>query len=439
MKPSDKLLTFEPKGINRVIREASKRREYRLRTPQGSVLDRLVLEVMGTGHCAWRVVYDVRIGARRVRRKIKIGDHKNDISTVRERWRATLVRIEAGGDPLGEEQAQREIDAEREQMTFAKLVEDYLAAKEKAKRRSVDETRRILEKDALPDLGRRPAFEVTALDVERILERITDRGSPTAARACHVAIHGVFSWGLGVARWRAAGLTQNVAGQIRKAAPPAPRTRKLTNDQLQTFWRALASGNGLEPGTADAARLCLLLARRADEVLGAAWTEFELNGAGSLWRIPPVRTKNKREIVVPLSAPALSIIERRRTVNTAEARPSAYVFRGAFVDRDQPLTEGVLRTALRRLCSSGVIPGEPFSPHDLRRTCAHRAAEELDFDRETIEALLGHISGSVTDAHYTQASKLNRIRRLVEAWAAHLQNIIDGKPDSNVVPLRTHG
>ena len=54
-----------------------------------------------------------------------------------------------------------------------------------------------------------------------------------------------------------------------------------------------------------------MLARRADEVLGAAWTEFELKGAGSLWRIPPVRTKNKREIVVPLSAPALSIIERR--------------------------------------------------------------------------------------------------------------------------------
>jgi integrase len=104
------------------------------------------------------------------------------------------------------------------------------------------------------------------------------------------------------------------------------------------------------------------------------------------------------------------------------------------------LTPGVLRAAIKRLRAIIAPDGPTYSPHDLRRTCANRAAEDLDFDTETIAALLSHRSGGVTDAHYTQASKLNRIRRLVEAWSSHLLSIVerqtaDSRPDEKVVDL----
>ncbi|MGE3993447.1 tyrosine-type recombinase/integrase [Pseudorhodoplanes sp.] len=431
------MLTFEPRGIARAIRDATQRQEFRVRTPQGGMLDKLVLEVMGDGRCTWRVIYTVRHGRIRVRRKAKIGDHRSDLATVRQRWRALLVRIDAG-DPVAEDRAECEREAASQQMTFAHLLEDYENAKAKAGLRSIPEIRRILQKDAVPDLGHKPVIDITALDIERILERISERGSPAAARAFHVAISGTFSWALGVARWRATGLSDNVATQITKAAPPRPRTRKLSNGELRSFWWALDQHHGLAPGTADAARLCLLLARRTDEVLGAAWSEFDMHGSSSVWRIPLTRTKSKREIVIPLPALALRILDKRRARNATEQRPSAFVFKGAHRDRDQPLNEGALRTALRRIIASGVVTGEPFSPHDLRRTCAHRAAEELDFDRETIQALLGHVSGSVTDAHYTQASKLNRIRRLLDEWADYLMRIVadDSEKTENVMAMR---
>ena len=86
---------------------------------------------------------------------------------------------------------------------------------------------------------------------------------------------------------------------------------------------------------------------------------------------------------------------------------------------------------------TGQLKLPAFSVHDLRRTVANRCSEELDFDVETIKAFLGHAANNVTDLHYSQSSKLNRTRRLVEAWSAHLQMIIAGIANRNIEPLRT--
>ena len=134
MKPSDKLLTFEP-GINRVIREASKRREYPADTARQRPRQ---AGARGDGDRALRLARRLRCTDRRPARPSQDQDRRpqDDISTVRERWRATLVRIEAGGDPLEKSRPSAK-STQREQMTFAKLVDDYLLAKEKAKRRWV--------------------------------------------------------------------------------------------------------------------------------------------------------------------------------------------------------------------------------------------------------------------------------------------------------------
>ena len=53
--------------------------------------------------------------------------------------------------------------------------------------------------------------------------------------------------------------------------------------------------------------LLMLTAQRREEVAALAWNELDL--AGALWTIPKKRTKNGLPHDVPLSSPALSILE----------------------------------------------------------------------------------------------------------------------------------
>ena len=53
-------------------------------------------------------------------------------------------------------------------------------------------------------------------------------------------------------------------------------------------------------------KLLLLTGQRRPEVAGMVWSEIDLEG--KLWTIPKVRSKSKREHIVPLSAPALTVL-----------------------------------------------------------------------------------------------------------------------------------
>ena len=385
-------------------------------------MDRLVLEVLGGGRAAWRVHYDQTAGRVRRRRKLKIGDAATPLPTVHERWHIAVGEIARGGDPVGDQAAQRMVAAERGEMTFSKLLADFLAAKKQAGLRSIDEIRRVLERECKPSLGSRPVAEIHELELEAILERIAARGAPVQARATHVHLQSMFEWALGTARWRAGGLNYNPARLIKKAKPPPPRTRKLSNVELRDFWAALEERNGIEAGTAAAFQLTLLLARRSGEVLGLPWAELELDRPDRLWRLPPARSKGSREVIIPLSTAAATLLQRRRCEIDVHAQP--FVFPG---NGGAHLTGGVLRTALRRLFDRGRLASPRFTVHDIRRTVAHRCSEELDFPQEVIAAFLGHKANGVTDEHYTQASKLNRTRRMAEAWASHLMSIVGDK------------
>jgi integrase len=435
MRICSQFITFESKGIAKLIRAATGRREFRLKTPQGSIMEKLVLDVLGARRAAWRVHYDIVKGRVRTRRKLKIGDATTPIMVVRQRWHDAVGVIQKGGDPVGEIAAQRLIDADRSEMTFGKLVGEFLAVKEQDGMRSVGEVRRILTKDCLPTLAKRPVADVHELEIEAIVERIIQRGSPVSARAVHVHLQSVFSWALGTARWRAAGLKNNPTSLIKKAKPPSPKTRKLSDDELRQFWAALNRKEGMEPATADAFKLILLLARRSKEVLQLPWSELELDRADPLWRLPAHRSKNKRDVLIPLSDAAITILRKRQADNNALTDPHAFVFPGFGA---KSMTEGVLRKVLRRISATGQFKSS-FSVHDMRRTVAHRCSEELDYSQEIISAFLGHVANHVTDVHYSQATKIGRTRRLAETWAAHLMKIVDGKAESNVVPLRAHG
>ena len=77
-----------------------------------------------------------------------------------------------------------------------------------------------------------------------------------------------------------------------------------------------------------------------------------------------------------------------------------------------------------------------LTPHDLRRTAA-TGMTALGINRLVVSKILNHVETSVTaiyDRHSYDAEK----RHALEAWAAHLEEILFGKPRAdNVVTLAT--
>ncbi|MGY4469759.1 hypothetical protein ACVWWK_005468 [Bradyrhizobium sp. LB9.1b] len=78
-----------------------------------------------------------------------------------------------------------------------------------------------------------------------------------------------------------------------------------------------------------ALQFLILTAARTGEVLGARWTEFDLDGA--VWTVPPERMKGEREHRVPLSDRALVIVK-----DLHEVRIGEHVFPGQA--RGKPLS-----------------------------------------------------------------------------------------------------
>ena len=86
--------------------------------------------------------------------------------------------------------------------------------------------------------------------------------------------------------------------------------------EIGAFVAALHEQEGI---AAQALELVILTASRTGEVIGARWTEFDIDRG--TWTIPGGRMKGGKEHRVPLSAPALSIIE-----SLAKAKVGDFVF-----------------------------------------------------------------------------------------------------------------
>ena len=71
------------------------------------------------------------------------------------------------------------------------------------------------------------------------------------------------------------------------------------------------------------------------------------------------------------------------------------------------------------------MPGRPrtrLSGHGFRSSFRDWAAEETDNPREVIEAALAHVVPNTVEAAYARSDLFERRRRLIDDWAAYLEN-----------------
>lgn len=173
--------------------------------------------------------------------------------------------------------------------------------------------------------------------------------------------------------------------------------------------------------------LCVYTVQRRRPVAIAKRSQFEaVPGLGGLWKMRPLHRKsasiktrrglNVGDHVVVLPPPVWAVVERA----SALAGDSEYLFPAVRKRR-----EGLVATSLH---PSGVthafaaVPGNPASPHDMRRAFGTTYANEAGLSDVDVKRVLDHnegvASGDVTREHYRLTTGQHEKWPVMQGWVA---------------------
>jgi integrase len=233
-----------------------------------------------------------------------------------------------------------------------------------------------------PAWGSRKAADITVDDAETLHRDITKgkrtrSGKPAPIRANRVKAYGskIFSQAV---RWRI--VTENPFKGI-ETNPENKRRRYFSQAEIVAIGEALDSYPAQI--AADCIRLIMLTGCRPGEARTATWEQFDLEKG--VWEKPGATTKQKTDHRVPLSAPALELLQRMRK----ERPDSEWVFHGRR--KTEALTQihsvwGYVRKKAKL---------KDARAHDLRHTYASILASG-GLSLPIIGALLGHTQPATT-------------------------------------------
>jgi len=374
------------------------------------------LRVRGSGVHSFMVQY-ARAG---VSKRIVIGKLGSiDPGKAYAGARELMAQVRLGRDPATE----REHERARELEIFGALLPRFLERQRaKQKPRSFEETERHLTKHCKP-FHRRPVEGLDRKTIGTRLAEIEKESGPSAANRVRASLSAYFMW-----LAREGYLDANPVAFTNKAVEGGARGHVPSDDELRIIWRAL------EPGDQYSAivKLLLLTGARRDEIGSLRRSEVDLEDATIT--LPPPRTKNRCEHVIPLSAPALELLAAQPRRSGADGTPRDHVF-GNGVDRGYQgwsKSKAELDARIAGRAKDWVL-------HDFRRALSTALHDRFAVPPHVVEAILGHISGHKAGVAgtYNKAAYLDDRRRALERWGAHMMELVEGTPrKAKVVHLK---
>jgi integrase len=224
-----------------------------------------------------------------------------------------------------------------------------------------------LELHALPYWEHRKIADITKRDAIELLDRIVDAGKITQACRVHTHLRRLFKWCV-----ERDILPASPMASVRKPGEEVSRERTLDDDELACVWRG-AGGYPYGP----VVKLLALTGARREEIGRLRWDEI----VGNEIHLSGERTKNGEPHIIPLSKPALAVIE-----SVPHIAGAGFVF---TVSGNKPLNGW--GKAKERLDKAAGI--SPWRIHDIRRTVA-TGLQKLKVPLTVTEAVLGHTAGS---------------------------------------------
>jgi integrase len=253
--------------------------------------------------------------------------------------------------------------------------------------------------------------EVRRADVVDGLDRIEEGAGPVAADRARSALSGFFDWCVDRGHCEASPVVR-----IKNRSTNGSRKRTLSAAELKAVWRA--AGDDASYGRV--VRLLILTGQRKSEIGSLQRSEINLDKRQI--ELPEHRTKNGRPHVVPLSDLAMAQLP-----TPLPAAPEAFLFgryetTGGFSGWGKAKAELDRRIAKAR----GGKPLAHWTLHDLRRTFVTHMAENRLGDRDLVELVVNHVSGSRRGVAgvYDRSERLEERREALTCWSDYIAQLV---------------
>ncbi|MCB1543790.1 MAG: tyrosine-type recombinase/integrase [Rhodoblastus sp.] len=382
-----------------ISKAAPKDKPYKLSDGFG-----LHLLVEPNGSKKWRFRYHF---AKR-EKMIALGTYPaTSIADARARRDQARSLLEKGIDPSAHRREAAAAAESETKSTFGAVAAEVLANKETADaaEATMSKNRWLLEQLAAP-LKDRPIAEITSKEILDLLKKVEQSGRRETARRLRGAIGTVFRYAIVTLR-ATTDPTLSIHGAL-LAPKVKPRAAILDEKKFGGLMRAIDDYDGW-PTLRAALKFTALTFARPGEVRGALRKEFDLDGA--VWHISAERTKMRRPHDIPLSPQALEVL--REIWPLSEHHELIFA---SIRSPIKPLSEAAMNSALRRM---GYTQDE-MTAHGFRSS-ASTILNERGFNRDVIEAALGHQDEDDVRRAYNRSKYMKQRIELMINWA----NIVD--------------
>jgi integrase len=308
------------------------------------------------------------------------------VEQARKQAKALVGDMARGHDPQSARQAARH------EQTVGGLFTFWLESHAKARKRTWKEDRRQYDTFLKPWANRKLSA-VKKGDVQALHARVGEKNGIYAANRMLALLRAMFNKAPDM------GFTGVNPAKGVKRFKEVKRDRFLHGDDLKRFFDALAAEPNLM--IQHFFLLLLLTGARRSNVQAMAWADIDFQTG--LWRIP--ETKSGVPVVVPLTAPAVAVLQARQTISNGS--PWVFPSCGATGHIVEP------KSAWKRIIKhAGLVD---VRPHDLRRSLGSWMAIG-GASLPVVGKMLGH-SQPATTAIYARLS-VDPVRQAAETATA---------------------
>ncbi|EGV19034.1 tyrosine-type recombinase/integrase [Thiocapsa marina] len=376
----------------------------------------LILAVSKTGSRSWYLRYQLN----GKRRDMALGNMADvSLAAAREKAAAARALVRAGIDPLDHLMME-----EKTVPTFTSAAAQYIRSHRHGwkNRKHQRQWCATMKTYARPIIGSKPVDSIGTEDILAVLSPIWTRKTETAKRV-QGRMENILDW-CAARKYRDASNPARWRGHLDHLLPKPTKVSKVQHHPampwpaLPSFMMELSSNPSI---SSSALRFAILTACRTGEVLGAQWSEVDIESA--VWTVPADRMKAGREHRVPLTEAALDIL---RALPRIEGNP--YIFPGARAGR--PLSNMALLQIMRGM-GHGVGGAKSAAvPHGFRSSFRDWCGEVSSYPREVAEAALAHVNGDKTEAAYARGDLFTKRRKLMTDWSSFCT-----RPPATVIDL----
>lgn len=398
----------------------------------------LFLQVRGPDNCSWQFKYVLAGKSYTIGLGPLSAVSLDEARTARDRLRNQLAK---GLNPSeerkreGEERAETARERAAKSVTFEQIAQKWWERNRDAKtwKSERDTTNRLglLKNHAYPILGKMIVGTITKHHIVRVLEQPHIKDLKDQDRRVRQTIKAVlaYAYDLGLRDGPNPASKETLGSLLVQKSKVQQKKEKKERHHTWLEWERIADFvtdlRTRKGPSAMALQFLILTAARTGEVIGAKWSEIDLDKA--VWTVPAGRMKAGLEHRVPLSAEAMAILKSKDLIRYKD---NPFVFVG---DRKAGMSNMAMLQLLKRMGNPTNKDGKPVTVHGFRATFRDWVAEDTrhNYPRDLAETALAHVLGEV-EGSYQHGDRLEKRREMMQAWANHCGGKAQG---SNVVPL----